>query len=140
MSSNALASDEKLFAALAHGSVVFSFFGPIGPIIVWLLQRDKSKYASFSALQAMGFQVISFWLWMLLIFLFPIALVLLILLMVFVSEGAENFGMFPFALQIVMFIAIFGVWGIYMLIGFIGAGFSIAGKEFRYPLLGAWLA
>lgn len=54
-------SDEKMYAALAHGSVIFSFLGSIGPILVWLFQRNKSKYASFHALQAMGFQVISFW-------------------------------------------------------------------------------
>jgi uncharacterized Tic20 family protein len=133
-------SDERMFAALAHGSVIFSFFGPIGSIIVWLMQRCKSKYATFHALQAMGFQVFSFWLWILMSILFPLLFLVLLVPGMFLLEGTQYFEIFPIVFQAVFFIGIFGIWGLYFLFGLIGAGFCIAGKEFRYPILGKWLA
>lgn len=135
-----LTSDERIFAALAHGSVIFSFFGPIGPIIVWLLQRRKSSYASFQALQAMGFQVLSFWLWILVSILSPVVLLVFFLLGVLIFGTSDNFEFFPIAFQGLFFITIFGLWGVYFLFGLIGAGFCVAGKDFRYPLLGTLLA
>jgi len=132
-------SDERIFAALAHGSVLFSFLGPVGPIIVWLTQRGKSRYASFHAMQAMGIQVLSFWLWMLLGAILPLFLMIFLLIGIFAFGDTSNFEYFPIAFQGIIFFVIFGVWGLYFLSGLIGAGFSIAGKDFRYPLLGKWL-
>ena len=54
-------SEERLWAALAHGSVLLSFLGPLGPLGIWLSQRCKSAYVRFHALQAMGYQILSFW-------------------------------------------------------------------------------
>ncbi len=42
-------SEEKVLAALAHGSVLFAWFGPIAPTILWVTQRNKSKYVRFHA-------------------------------------------------------------------------------------------
>lgn len=132
-------SDERTFAALAHGLVIFSFFGPIGPTIVWLMQRRKSNYATFHALQAMGFQVYSFWLWIFIGILFPILLLVLLIPGMFLLENTRYFEIFPILFQAAFFIGLFGMWGLYFLFGLIGAGFCIAGKDFRYPILGKWL-
>jgi uncharacterized Tic20 family protein len=135
-----LTPEEKLHAALAHGSVIFSFFGPIGPVIVWLLQRRKSKYVSFHALQAMGYQVFTFWIWILMSIFFPLLFLVLLVPGMFLLEDTQYFDIFPFIFQVVFLIALFGMLGLYMLIGLVGAGFCIAGKDFRYPVLGHWLA
>lgn len=132
-------SDERILAALAHGSVFLSFLGPIGPLIVWITQRRKSKYASFHAMQAMGFQVITFWLWIFLSALLPFLFLILFFIGIFAFGNSDNFEIFPIVFQVLFFIGIFGIWGIYLLVGLVGAGFSIAGKNFRYPLLGNWL-
>lgn len=42
-------SDERVMAALAH------FFGLIAALIVWALQKDKSRFVRFQALQALAF-------------------------------------------------------------------------------------
>ena len=56
----AASSDEKILAALAHGSVFLMFLGPVVPVILWVTQRKKSNYVSFHALQAMGYQAFYF--------------------------------------------------------------------------------
>lgn len=133
-------SDEKLMAALAHGSILLAFLGPIVPAIVWMSQRKKSKYVSFHALQAMGYQALMFWLWIVvgtLIMLF--AMCLLVPLAMFVMENSNNPGVAPFVVQIFMFLFIFGFMGLFFLTGIAGAIFCLTGREFRYPLLGKWL-
>jgi len=42
-------SDERLMGALAH------FFGLIAALVIWALQKDKSKYVWFQAVQALAF-------------------------------------------------------------------------------------
>lgn len=46
----AASSDEKVMAALAHGSVLWMFLGPVVPVIPWASQRKKSKYVSYPLL------------------------------------------------------------------------------------------
>jgi uncharacterized Tic20 family protein len=133
-------SDERLLAALAHGSVLFSFFGPIGPVLVWILQRRKSDYASFHALQAMGFQVLFFWLWIIIGIISPLISLIVLVAGASALEGTDFSGMFPFIFQGAFLFMIFGAFGIYFLCGLIAAGFCAAGKDFRYPLFGNWLA
>ena len=43
--------DDRVFAAVAHGSM-FIGVGIIVPFIIWYLQREKSEYVRFHALQA----------------------------------------------------------------------------------------
>ena len=90
-------------------------------------------------MQAMAFQVLSFWLWMLLGAILPLFLMIFLLIGIFAFGDTSNFEYFPIAFQGIIFFVIFGVWGLYFLSGLIGAGFSLAGKVFRYPLLGKWL-
>lgn len=41
-------SDEKIMAALAHGSIFFAFLGPIAPVAIWAAQRQTIKICSLS--------------------------------------------------------------------------------------------
>lgn len=50
-----LTSEEKLMAMLSHLSIVFG--GIVLPIIFWATQKEKSKYITFHALQAIFFQL-----------------------------------------------------------------------------------
>ena len=45
-------SDEKMMGALAH------VFGPLAAIIVWAIQKEKSRFVKFQALQALAFDMI----------------------------------------------------------------------------------
>jgi uncharacterized Tic20 family protein len=134
-------SDERLMAALAHGSVLFSLFGPIGPVLVWISQRRKSAYASFHALQAMGYQMLFFWV--------GIAVALLVVLLwacllipIMASLGADSrrFELAPLAFEGFFFLFMFLFWGLYFAGGAVGAILCLRGREFHYPYLGKRLA
>jgi uncharacterized Tic20 family protein len=47
-----LTSDESLLAAISH------FFGWLVAFIVWVTQKDKSRYVRFQAIQAMAFDLL----------------------------------------------------------------------------------
>lgn len=126
-------SDEKIMAALAHGSIFFAFLGPNAPVAIWASQRKKSNYVRFHALQAMGYQAVMFWLWIAAMILimclaFPISMSML--------EDSQNTAAAPFFVQVFMFLTIFGMMGLFFLAGIIGAVACLLGREFRYPILG----
>lgn len=50
-----LTSEERLMAMFSHLSIVFG--GIVLPIIFWATQKEKSKYITFHALQAIFFQL-----------------------------------------------------------------------------------
>ncbi len=134
-------SDEKLWAALAHASAILPLFGPIIPVIVWFTQRKHSTFARFHALQAMAYQALCFWLW---IGLVPVVVVILYLIMIPLmlltanrsDSSAFLVSLLPFSIWVLML----GLFGAYVLLGFIGAVAVLIGRDFRYPLVGGWLA
>lgn len=133
-------SDEKVLAALAHASVLFFFFGPIGATLVWIIQRAKSKYVRYHALQAMGYQVLAFWAWFIGMFVFMFGFIGLSFILAFAtSDTASTPPEAIFILQPLFVLFIFGAWGLMFLLGFVGAVFCMLGKDFRYPIIGAWL-
>jgi len=140
-SRQALSSEERICAALAHGSALLFFFGLFAPLLIWSSQRKKSSYVAFQALQSLGYQIISYCLWLLLSILFPflICAALVIVLLMDQNIAAEN-PAFILGMQFFMIASILGVGGVYILIGLIGAILSITGRDFRYPILGNWLA
>lgn len=134
-------SDEKITAALVHGSIFLVFLGPIVPILVWASQRKKSKYVSFHALQAMSYQVLMFWLW---IILMPLIAILIVLLTfpfaALLMRDSNNEAFIPLVLQLIIFLTMFGSMALFFLVGMIGAVYCVLGRDFRYPLIGKWLA
>jgi uncharacterized Tic20 family protein len=141
MESKAINSEERIWAALAHGSVFLFFFGPIVPIVVWFSQRKKSAYASFHALQAMAYQILFFWVWMIgapfLMICFFVGAIPFMALADGRSGNPDLIGpLFPFVIWGLIFI----LFGLYVVVGLIAAAFSLTGREFRYPLLGTWIA
>jgi uncharacterized Tic20 family protein len=133
-------SDEKIIAALAHGSVLFAFLGPIAPVAIWASQRKKSKYVCFHALQAMGYQALMFWLWIAVILLFVTLTVCLAFpLSISLAKDTGNAAAAPVLVQFFMFIFMFGMIGLFFLAGIIAAVSCLLGRDFRYPLIGKWL-
>ncbi len=129
-------SDERLLAALAHGSVIFSFFGPIVPALVWAFQRRKSPYVAFHALQAIGYQMLTFWVGMAAYLLFILAFMLVAIPLMGLAASNSDFEVTPFILQGFMMFFLFGFMGLYMLFGIVGAVLCLLDKDFKYPILG----
>lgn len=53
--SEAPGSDEKTMGMLAHLLGIFTTF--IGPLVIWLTQKDQSKFAETEAREALNFQI-----------------------------------------------------------------------------------
>lgn len=81
--------EEKALAALAHASGVLFFLGPIGAVIIWTIQREKSKYVRYHALQALGFQTYSFRAWMIASFLFTLAFIVVSLVIIILTSDSS---------------------------------------------------
>ncbi|MFZ5857892.1 MAG: DUF4870 domain-containing protein [Chloroflexota bacterium] len=138
--SQSTTSEERLLAALAHGSVILSFFGPIVPALVWTFQRHKSPYVAFHALQAVGYQMLTFWVGMTAYLVFMLLFTLAFIpLMALAELGNSNSELTPLIFNGVIFLFMFGFMGVYTLFGIVGAVFSLLGKDFKYPILGKWL-
>ena len=135
----AASSDEKILAALAHGSVFLMFLGPVVPVILWVTQRKKSNYVSFHALQAMGYQAFYFWLWMLVWILVMILFACAMPLFIALLESSPDPQTFPLFFQLPIFAIVFGLLGLFFILGIVGAVACILGRDFRYPVLGRWL-
>ncbi len=133
--------EERLWAAGAHLSAPLAIMGPIVPLLVWMSQRERSKYVRFQALQAMGYQALLFWMWrrggpgrtLVLIIGRPQAVC-----------GREPPGaLAEGAMVLVMQLLVWGTIGLFFFsffaIGVLGALFCLLGWDFRYPILGGWL-
>ena len=51
-------SDERLMAAIAHGSVVLTGPGVIVAVLIWLTRKEESRYAAAQAVQAAVYQLL----------------------------------------------------------------------------------
>jgi uncharacterized membrane protein len=50
--------DERIMAAISHASIITSGFGIVAAAVIWLMQREKSSYVRFQALQALAYQFV----------------------------------------------------------------------------------
>lgn len=131
--------DERIMAALAHGSVVVFGMGIIAAVVVWATQKDDSRYVAFQALQAAVYQILGFAVfmvgmccWMALYF------VSFIPLMVAVEQGSSEPPVL-FILSLFLMLVPFAFMGLWILGGIWGAVRTLQGREFSYLLLGDWL-
>ena len=84
-----ITSDERIWAALAHGSVILFGFGAVVPVGVWIAQREKSTWVSFQALQALFYNLLQqvFMITLVMVVLFP-----MILITTLVTESSMQSG------------------------------------------------
>ncbi|HEY2981862.1 MAG TPA: DUF4870 domain-containing protein [Anaerolineales bacterium] len=136
-------SEERVWAAIAHSSVVLFGFGYVLCAALWATQRRKSAYVAFQSLQALGYQVISLTVGVVFVLLVPLLLFPLTLgelKSLSASASGANPGALPFLSISISYGLILGMLVIYVLLGIAGAALSLAGQDFKYPLLGTRLA
>jgi uncharacterized Tic20 family protein len=114
-----LDSNDKNLALLAHLSgclaIVFGAVpGFVGPLVIWLIQRDKSKFVEQESKEALNFQITLLIVWCVAIvltflscwMLFPLIFVPLVMQVVFgiiatVSVANGNAYRYPFNLRLI---------------------------------------
>jgi uncharacterized Tic20 family protein len=138
----AVNQDDRIWAALAHGSAFFVFFGPIIPLIMWFTQRRKSAHVAFQALQAMIYQSLFFWTWVLVIPLLMIVVVLIMIIIagIVLARDQNNAFLIGFLPQLLIWGTMLGTFLLYAGIGLWGAVASLMGRDFRYPFFGDRIA
>ena len=140
-----VSQDDRLLAGLAHGSIVLAPFtsglgGIIAALVIWLIQREKSAYVAYQALQSLVYQAVTFlvtmiawccWgaLWMAMIFA-PL------LANPQAYETAPPAGMWA---GLVLMVVPLGVWALTILYGLWAAVRCLGGHDFRYAIIGKWL-
>jgi uncharacterized Tic20 family protein len=148
-----LTSNERIWAALAHASVLLTFIlgvttgglavlvGALVPLIIWLAFRDRSRFVAFHAMQASVFQVASVVAWIGLLVVGAVILIPAWIVTILLSLVLIGLLLLPLVLVltialptalVVMPLAVL-VYGLY------GAFEVYGGRDFRYWLVADWI-
>jgi uncharacterized Tic20 family protein len=131
--------DERLMAAIAHGSIVANGLGILVGLVIWMSQRDKSAYASGQGLQAAVYQLLGM---IAIVTLWVIWGVFYALTFIPLVQGVERAQDGPPSLfwvglgSMLIPMAVMVVWGLY---GLWGAFRAWQGEPFRYAIIGRHL-
>ena len=138
-----VSQDERMMAALAHGSILLGLptngiGGIAAALVIWLTQRDKSPYVALQALQALVYQVVVLVATMVLFgcwFFFWLFVTIPFAASAPPQAGPPlgfwmGFGFLVCPLTLVGILVLYGLWG---------AVRALGGHDFRYLIIGDWL-
>ena len=126
-------SDDKLMSILSHLAILIPNIGILAPIVIWLTQKEKSKFVRYNAIQAIFFQLLFFILLMLSIFI-GIILMAISLMLTNVGNGGEPGAFFWVSMGIMNLY--FPLWLFFSIYAIVAAVKSYRGKRFRYLIIG----
>jgi uncharacterized Tic20 family protein len=134
--------DERFMATLAHLSMLIPLMRFFGPIYLWATQRDKSRFITFHALQALAYQAVLMIVSVLVGTLFYIvflAVALALMPSYLSSPNESSFLLIPFIsflLPFAVVVLLSLVQIVIMAYSIVGAVLTMQGRPFRYLLLG----
>ena len=129
-------SDEKLMSAIAY------FFGVFGALLVWIFQKDKSRFVRFHATQALAFDFLVLGVGFVGFFcIFGMMFVAMFGSIVLTANSASPSDqpllvLFPVLMPFTIFSCAFPGALVLMLVRLIAAVAVLSGRDFRYPWLG----
>jgi uncharacterized Tic20 family protein len=128
-----ISSDEKLMSLLSHLSIIIPNIGVIAPVIIWVTQKDKSKFVRFNAIQAIFFQLLFFVLVILSVFIGVILMLVSTFILTKTPDAAPG-TLFWVSMGIVYLF--FPLYIIFMIYAVVAGVKSFKGKIFRYLIIG----
>jgi uncharacterized Tic20 family protein len=133
--------DERVMAALAQISVLVPFLGVIAPIVIWVTQKDKSRYVAFQSLQAVAFQLTLVFAWFLgmgcyMCSFFSMFLAIPLGSSIKPSQSISPLFVLPFFTPFLVMGLMFLGGFLFILYGIIAAVMTFQGKPFRYMIIG----
>jgi uncharacterized Tic20 family protein len=138
-----ITQDERVMAAVAHATVIFSAVGLIGPLIIWGTQKEKSPFLAFQALQAAAYQfllllggLLAGALYMCSFLTIPVTA---LLSAPFDERAAVCVPFLGFSCTFGILFLLMLAWLAYLGYGLFGAVSVLQGNDFRYVFLGPWL-
>jgi uncharacterized Tic20 family protein len=134
MNDTAPSRDDRIMAALAHGSALILGIGIIAGVVIWVTQKDRSRYAAFQALQSVAYQVVGVFVQIVAWCCWTALYVLSFIPMLSADASAEPPAVFWIALALMAVpLALLGLW---ILGGLWGAVRTLQGRDFRYLVIG----
>jgi len=128
--------DERIMAALAHAGVVIYLVGVIAPIIIWVTQKEKSRYVAFQALQALAYQLVLILAWILGFGCYMAGVFGTVPFLAFFDNtglsNGEAIMLAPFFLICLLML----LGAVFLIYGLAGAFMTLQGRDFRYVILG----
>jgi uncharacterized Tic20 family protein len=129
--------DERVMAALSHISIILPFMGLIASIVIWVTQKEKSRFVAFHALQALVYQLVEIMAWFLGIgCYFSSFLGTIIVIPLTSSAGSSSVDVLFVLIPLVVMGFIFLGGFAFMVYGVVGAILTFQGKPFHYLLVG----
>lgn len=132
--------DEKVMAGLAHISAIMPMLGVIAPIVIWVTQKEKSKFVAFQALQAVAYQLSMILLWFVGMGCYMLSFfgTFFSAVPLASSSSASPSPLFfmSFAIPFIVMGAMFIGGFLFILYGIVGAVMTFQGKPFQYLLIG----
>jgi uncharacterized protein len=133
--------DERIMAALAQISVLVPLLGVIAPIVIWVTQKDKSRYVAFQSLQAVAFQLTMIFAWFVGMGCYMCSFFSMFLAIPFgaSSESSQSVSplfVLPFLTPILVMGLMFLGGFLFILYGIVAAVMTFQGKPFRYVIIG----
>lgn len=135
-----LSSDEKLMGAIPH------LFGLLVALIIWVLQKDKSRFIRFQALQALAFYlIIAVVVGFLFTCLFGVMFLgifgssLLAVEAASSSDQLPQFVLLPFIFPFATFSCITPLSFLLLAVRIFAFVSVLNGRNFRYPVIANWV-
>lgn len=158
MMENKPTQDDCLLAALSHATIILPLTGVVIPILVYVTQKEKSRFVAFQAVQAAAYHLTIIIFWVLgfacyagsffVSFIGMIAGMIGAPLLSMAASGGGDphpvvlvvslfFSMAPIFLPFLVFGMMIVGAVIYIIYGFVGAWMTMQGRNFRYAIIGA---
>jgi uncharacterized protein len=131
--------DERVIAALAHISVLLPMMGVIAPLVIWVTQKDKSRYVAFQSLQSLVYQLVMIAAWFLGMGCYMFSFFGTFLAIPLASRGSHTLSPLfavPFFIPFVVIGLLFMGNLCFIAYGVVGAGITVQGRPFRYVIIG----
>ncbi len=134
-----LTTENRLLAAITHAAIITQGLGLLAGVIVYVTQREKSRWTAFQALQAAVYQLIALLVTIGLWIIWGVVYALSLIPMMTQPRLYQNapppvffvsLGGMVIPLLFMLIAALYGLWGALQ---------TWQGKDFRYVLIGPWL-
>ncbi|MFB0534926.1 MAG: DUF4870 domain-containing protein [Anaerolineae bacterium] len=132
-------ADERVTAAIAHGVVIAYGVGAVGAAVMWLLQKEKSRYVAFQALQAAVYQLVGLLVYIIGWSCWGCLYGLSFIPMIASAERYKDAPPIFFLVSLGLMVVPLGLMGLWVLYGLWGALRAFQGRDFRYIVLGRML-
>ena len=138
--------DERILAALAHITILVPLMGVIAPIVIWVTQKEKSRYVGFQALQAVVFQLLLVLTWFVGMGCYMASFFITFIGIAGFGAGnpssaplsgpAQTLGYLGVFIPFIVIGLVFIVGIVFVIYGVVAAIQALRGNPFRYALIG----